>query len=121
MISTVTIRRLGPWLVGLYVLALIGGVTPLLDEHSAHAGAPLTLSEFKSGAGAIPQDHHHAGDADDVAAHHVLQDLTGLAAWLPDGDHTVIEHVAAPSAAPRALTEADTVLLERPPKPILSI
>jgi hypothetical protein len=121
MISTTTICRLGPWLIGLYVLALIGGVAPLLDGRSAHAGAPLTLSESKSGAGAIPQNHHHAGDADDVAGHHVLQDLSGLAAWLPDGDDIVIEHVAAPSTAPRALTEADAVRLERPPKPILSI
>jgi hypothetical protein len=121
MISTANMRRLAHWLIGLYVLALLGGVVPLLHGHSAHAGAPLTLSESKSGAGAIPQGHHHAGDADDVAVHHALHDLTGIAASFHDGDDIVIEHVAAASAAPRALTEAGTVLLERPPKPILSI
>jgi hypothetical protein len=121
MIPTATIRRLSRWLIGLYALAVIGGVVPLVHVESAHAGAPLMVSDYESEAGTIPQGPHHAGDADDVAAHHVLQDLTGLAACLPGGDDIAIEHVAAPWAAPRALTEADAIRLERPPKPILSI
>ena len=121
MISTANMRRLAHWLIGLYVLALLGGVVPLLHGHSAHAGAPLTLSKSEGGACAIPRGHHHPGDADDAAVHHALHDLTGIAASFPDGDDIVIAHVAAASAAPRALADADAVLLERPPKPILSI
>jgi hypothetical protein len=120
MIYRATLRRLGPWLIGLYVLALFGGVIPLVISHSAHTGASLTLSESRDGTGAIPLGHHHAGDADDVSQHHALQDLTGVLAWLPDRDDKAIVHVAI-AAAPRALTEADAIRLEHPPKQLLSI
>jgi hypothetical protein len=120
MISTVTMRRLGLWLIALYVFALVGGVTPLIHIVSAHAGAPLTLSA-NGGDGAIPaQGHHHAGDVDDVVHHHALQDLTGVIALLPR-DGIALVHVSIGPRVSRALAEADTVRLERPPKPILSI
>jgi hypothetical protein len=47
-------RRLGAWLIGLYVLALLGGITPLMDSDSAHAGAPITLSAYKGAILATP-------------------------------------------------------------------
>jgi hypothetical protein len=121
MVSIATMRRLGPWLVGLYVLALVGGVIPLINEHSAHAGGPLMLSEFRGGIGAVPQDHHHAGDSDDAARHHALQDLNGVPTWLADRDEIAVVHIAFTSAASRALAEADGILLERPPRPFRSI
>jgi hypothetical protein len=114
------VRRWGPVLVGLYVVAQICGVIPLMSCDSAHA-APGThiLSECKQ-TGALPQDHHHAGDADDAAHHHVLLDLNGV---LVESSVVVnsIVHIAIEVSAPRALTEVDVVLLERPPKPFLSV
>jgi hypothetical protein len=78
MISAATMRRVTPWLVGLYVLALIGGIIPLVSTDSAHAGPLIVLSDSKAAGGELPGNHHHAGDADDAATHHALQDLTGI-------------------------------------------
>lgn len=55
MMTTATMRRFGPWLFGLYVLALVGGVIPLVNMHGAHAGAPLALSECRGGTGTVPR------------------------------------------------------------------
>jgi hypothetical protein len=40
-------RRLGPWLIGLYVLAIVGGFIPLVTNYSAHSGAPSAISEIE--------------------------------------------------------------------------
>jgi hypothetical protein len=117
MISTAIARRLGPVFVGLYLVAQICGVIPLMICDSAHA-APGTqmLSNQTRGL----QDHHHAGDADDADHHHVLQDLNGvlLQSYVSVG---TIVRIAIEMIAPRALADADAVLLERPPKPFLSV
>jgi hypothetical protein len=119
MISTATMRRLGPWLVGLYVLAMVAGVMPLIRACNAHTIAPLAVSE--SGAPAQPQDHHHAGDTDDVAHHHALQDLTGVLDSRLARTEIAVVHSTMIASPTRALAEADPVLLERPPKTFLSI
>jgi hypothetical protein len=119
MISTATMRRLGPWLVGLYVLAMVAGAMPLMRACNAHAVVPLAVSE--SSAPLPSQGHHHAGDADDLAHHHALQDLTGVLDWRPVGAGLAAVHVAMIRFLARALAEADPVLLERPPKAFLSI
>jgi hypothetical protein len=120
MISSATVRRLGPLLVGLYVLAQICGVIPLMSCDSAHA-APGThmLSECKQ-TGTLPQNHHHAGDADDAAHHHFLQDLNSVLVQSSVVVNSIV-HIAIEASAPRALVEADVVLLERPPKPLPSV
>jgi hypothetical protein len=119
MISTTIARRLGPLFVGLYVVAQICGVIPLMICDSAHA-APGTqmLSECNQTRGL--QDHHHAGDADDAAHHHVLQDLNGVFLQSYVSVETIVR-IAIEMIAPRALAEAYAVLLERPPKPFLSV
>ena len=122
MIPMAAVRRLGPWLAGLYVVAQICGVVPLLSCHSAHAGAgPLVLSECRGGASAVPQGHHHTGDADDAAHHHALQDLNGVLGCSVDRCEVVWVHIVTPAPTQRALVDADPVVLERPPKSFLSI
>jgi hypothetical protein len=122
MTSMATQRRLGPCLVGLFLIAQICGVAPLIKCHSAHAASwPLVLSACQDGIGPVSHDHHHAGDADDAANHHALQDLNGVFGWLPDRSETALVHIANTPPPPRALVGADPVLLERPPKPFLSI
>jgi hypothetical protein len=111
-------RRLGPWLIGLYILAIAGGFIPLVTSYSAHSGAPSAISEIEGGP--WPQQHHHLGDADDTAHHHILQDLTGTVAWL-NGNDELVKHIALKPAAPRSLIEADAVRQDRPPKSRLSI
>ncbi len=77
------------------------------------------LSECKQ-TGALPQDHHHAGDSDDAAHHHVLLDLSGVLIQSFIVVNSIV-HIAIEVSAPRALAEADVVLLERPPKASLSV
>jgi hypothetical protein len=120
MLSTAAMRRLGPWLIGLFLSAQIFGVIPLISCHSAHAaGGPLVLSECGGNAGTL--DHHHPGDADDAAHHHALPDLNGVLAWSPDRHEMAVIHGTITARAPHALGEADPILLERPPKPFLSV
>jgi hypothetical protein len=112
-------RRLGPWLIGLYFLAIIGGFLPLVTSYSAHCGSSWTITQANRGTGS-QERHHHLGDADDAVRHHVLQDLTGTVAW-PECTVVPVVHIAITLTAPRHLTDADTVRLERPPKHHLSI
>jgi hypothetical protein len=107
-------RRLGPWLIGLYVLAIVGGFIPLVTNYSAHSGAPSAISEIEGRSGL--QQRHHLGDADDIAYHHIMQDLTGTVAWLPDSNDKLVKHIVLKPAAPRSFIEADAVRLDRPPK-----
>jgi hypothetical protein len=111
-------RRFGRWLVGLYVLAMLGGFLPLVASYSGHGGASA-VAEVTRGAGA--HERHHLGDADDAAHHHVLQDLTGALAHAPDGHHAPVVPVAMSPAVPPPLIAAHVVRLERPPKTFLSI
>jgi hypothetical protein len=121
MISTAIMRRIGPLLVGLYVVAQICGVAPLMSCDSAHVAAATHMLYECKRTGALPQeDHHHAGDADDTAQHHVLLDLNGV---LIQSFVVVnsVAHFEMEASTPRSLAEADVVLLERPPKPFLSV
>jgi hypothetical protein len=118
MIRQAALRRLGPLFVGLYFIAQICGVIPLESCYSAHAGVgPLVLSECKVGKVAP----HHGGDADDAAAHHALQDLSGVLALLPDRTEIALAHAATIVRRTQSLAETDPVLLERPPKRVPSI
>jgi hypothetical protein len=122
MLLMAEMRRWVPWLVGLYLVAQVCGVVPLISCHSAHAVAgALIPSQCTSGTDALPPGHHHAGDADDTANHHALQDLNGVLASPPDRGWIALVHVAIMGPPPTAHIKADPVLIERPPKPFLSI
>jgi hypothetical protein len=113
---------LGPWFVGLFLLAQIFGVVPLMSSHTTHvAEAQLVLSKDNASTESIPQRHHHHGDADGSIQHHELQDLNGSLACLVSSCEIACVYVAITAYAPDALAEADPILLERPPKPFLSI
>jgi len=121
MIPTATARRLSPWVLGLFLIAQIFGVVPLIREHTAHlAQTGLTLSEDCAGSGHVPQTHHR-GDADGFIHHHQLQDLSGAFTCTVSQCEIGFVRVAVCPYAPDALAEGDPILLERPPKPILSI
>src|SRR5947209_6852404 len=78
MIRTATIRFLGRWIVGLYVIAQIFAVNPLISEHTAHvAQSELAISDSSGAAANVPQGTHHRGDADGAVQHHEVQDLSG--------------------------------------------
>ncbi len=123
MISTTVMHRVSPWLMGLFLLAQIFGVVPLISCHSAHAaGGASILCEYEAGAGALPQSHHHhPGDPDDAAHHHALQDLNGVIAGSPERRDLSAIHGVITARAARALAAADEARLERPPNSVLSV
>lgn len=123
MISMATMRRLGAWLAGLFLIAQIFGVVPLLSEHSTHEiESALVLSNKNAGIGSIPQGHHHQhGDADGFIQHHELQDLSGAFTCLASQCDVDFVQVAITPFVPDALAEADPTFLERPPKHLLSV
>jgi hypothetical protein len=121
MILTAAMRRLSPWLVGLFLIAQIFGVVSLLCEHTAHvATTELQPTQVSTSTGNIPQGRHYRGDADGFIQHHELQDLNGTLTCLSSRGEITFVYVANTDYVPAALAEGDPILLERPPKPALS-
>jgi hypothetical protein len=122
MIPTAAMRCLSTWLVGLFLIAQIFGVVSLLSEHTAHVAATELLpSQVSASTGNIPQGRHHHGDADGFIQHHELQDLTGTLTCLSIRCEIVFIYVANTDYVPAALAEGEPILLERPPKAMLSV
>jgi hypothetical protein len=109
---------LGPWLLGLFLLAQLAGVVPVMFDHAVHVfeSQPAVASAHDHGAPGRHGDHRHGiGDVKDecCSLHH---HLTGV---LPFIEHAAsISFATVPIIVPptRALASADPILLERPPK-----
>lgn len=120
MIRQAAWRRLGTWLAGMFFIAQVCGVVPLLGEHTAHVTESQLILANAPVAGGASHGHHHDGDADGAIQHHELQDLSGAPACLIAGCELPLAHVAITAYVSDALTESKPVLMERPPKPLLS-
>lgn len=137
MIRQAALHRLVPWLIGLFFIAQICSVVQLLSEHTAHVTeSQLILSEAAVSEAAVSEaavseaavagntsqgHHHHHGDADGAIQHHELQDLNGAPACLIAGCELAFTHDTVTAYISDTLTESKPVLLERPPKPFLSV
>ena len=121
MIQQVALHRLVPWLVGLFFVAQIFGVVQLMAEHTAHVTESQLILSKATLAGSTSHGHHYAGDEDGAIQHHELQDLNGAPACLIAGCELPFAHVAITIYVSDALIESNSVLLERPPKPFLSV
>jgi hypothetical protein len=122
MIPSATMRRLGSWLVGLFLIAQIFGVVSLLSEHATHVAATELLpSQVSANTGNIPQGRHYNGDSDGFIQHHELQDLTGTLTCLSNRCEIAFIYVANTDYVPAALAEGEPIPLERPPKAMLSV
>jgi hypothetical protein len=124
MISLAATRRVSPWLVGLFLMAQIFGVGFLLSGHTMHvAQAEMAFSQGESGTVTLPHGHHHQrNDADGCVQHHELETLiNAVLLCAMSRAERVVAHVAAATYASPALVETAPVLLERPPKKILSV
>jgi hypothetical protein len=120
MIRQAAWRRLGICLAGLFFIAQVCGVVQLLGEHTAHVTESQQILAIATVAGNASHGHHHNGDADGAIQHHELQDLNGAPACLIAGSELPLAHAAITAYVSEALTESRPVLLERPPKPLLS-
>jgi hypothetical protein len=116
-----SLRRLGPWLIGLFIIAQICGVVQLLGEHTAHVAESQLILSNATVTGNSSHGHHHDGDADGAIQHHELQDLNGAPASLIASCELAFTHFTIKACVAAALTESNPVLLERPPKPFLSV
>lgn len=121
MIRQTALRRLGTWLAGLFFIAQVCGVVQLLGEHTAHVTESQLVLANTTVPGNASHGHHHEGDADGAIQHHELQDLNGAPACLIAGCELPLAHVAITAFVSDALTESSPVLLERPPKHLLSV
>jgi hypothetical protein len=120
MFPTAAARRLSPWVVGIFLLAQIFGVLPLVSEHTAHiAQADFNVAQDCVCTGQAPH-RHYQGDSDGFVQHHELQDLSGVLTCAVDQYQSGIVHVAVSLYAPLALAEGHPIFLERPPKSLLS-
>jgi hypothetical protein len=120
MFPTAVARRLGPWVVGIFFVAQIFGVFPLVSEHTAHlAEADFTPSQNCVCTANTPHEHYH-GDADGFVQHHELQDLSGVLICAAGQCEIGLVHVAVSIYSPHALAEGSPIFLERPPKSLLS-
>jgi hypothetical protein len=135
MISARTRRWFGRWLLGLFLIAQLAGVVPLVTVHLEHAIASEQDAAADSDAGtsahATSHAHHHhahhgsgphdhgASDPNDQCCtlhHHLAGVLPGLA---PAGAADLVV-AAIVSLRPAPLVPANPSLLERPPK-LLSV
>ena len=114
-------RRLGSWLIGLFIIAQISGVVQLLGEHTAHVAESEMILSNATITGTTSHGHHHYGDEDGAIQHHELQDLNGAPASLIASCELAFTHFTITAYVSDALTEGSPVLLERPPKPFLSV
>ena len=85
MIPQAARRRLGPWLIGLFLIAQTCGVVQLTQSAHRACGESRVVLADKTGTGNASHVHHHPGDADGAIQHHELQDLTGASACLSSG------------------------------------
>jgi hypothetical protein len=133
MISLARLRRLGPSLLGLLLLAQVAGIVPLISIHIQHAFEnDQDVAADVSETGRVTHVHHHhvhheggqshqhdGSDPNDQCCtlHNHLAGVLPLATGVSLGGLTI--QVAA--APPRALDGTEPGSPERPPKRPLSI
>jgi hypothetical protein len=116
--SLQTMRRFGPWLLGLFLIAQLAGVVPVMFDHAVHVfeSQPAVSSAHDHSAPGRHGDHRHGiGDVKDecCSLHHHLAGVLPFTVRV-----TSFNLAARPMLVPpaRALASADPILLERPPK-----
>jgi hypothetical protein len=121
MIRQVALHRLVPWLIGLFLVAQICSVVQLLSAHTAHVAESQLILPKAAATTNTSHGHHHSGDADGAIQHHELQDLNGAPACLMAGCELLSSHDTITAYVSDAFIESNPVLLERPPRPFLSV
>jgi hypothetical protein len=117
MTQAKTKRRVARWLVGLFLVAQIAGVIPLIAAHTLHVFEDKQVVSGGHGFTAVgPHGTHHHGLADlndqCCAFHH----LSGVLPFAVKAAPVRNAKLAIWPSVPRALVLAEPKLLERPPK-----
>ena len=131
MISLNIKRRFGRWLLGLFLIAQLAGIAPLIAVHLQHISAAEQDVADDAGTGVTPHTHHHhvhqgsghhdhgAADPNDQCCtlHHLTGVLPHSSAARPK-EFPAATNISLPLTA---LEAADPGLLERPPKLLSTI
>jgi hypothetical protein len=116
--SLQTMRRFGPWLLGLFLIAQLAGVVPVMFDHAVHVfeSQPAVASAHDHSASSRHGDHRHGiADVKDecCSLHHHLAGVLPFTVRAVSISFAAVRMVVPPA---RALASADPILLERPPK-----
>jgi hypothetical protein len=127
MIALADLRRAGPWLLGLFLLAQAAGVLPLISIHLQHtyASEQDVVADLAEAGNVSHPHHHHAhrgqeqhehGTTDPgdqcCTLHHHLAGMLSVA-LLAAASHPSSHIVPAPL---QRVVSAERALLEKPPK-----
>jgi hypothetical protein len=113
-----TMRRFGPWLLGLFLIAQVAGVVPVMFDHAVHVfeSQPAVSGAHDHSAPGRHGDHRHGiVDVNDecCALHHHLAGVLPFTVRVVSTSFAAVQMVV-PTA--RASASADPILPERPPK-----
>ena len=112
------LHRFGSWLLGLFLIAQIAGVVPVMFDHALHVfeSQPALADAHDHSAPGRHGDHRHGiGDVKDecCSLHH---HLTGVIPFTVPAAAFSLASVRLVAPPLRTLASADPILLERPPK-----
>jgi hypothetical protein len=128
MIGFATIKRFGPWLLCLYVLAQLGGIVPLIGVPIQHAlESEQDVADDVAAGNMVQHFHHHHAHHDDQPHDHGSSDpndqcctfLHHLGGVVPVADCAAQDGLLMARISvrlPRAIAGADPAPLEHPPK-----
>jgi hypothetical protein len=118
MRSLATMRRFGPWFLGLFLFAQIAGVIPLICSHTTHLfGGSPSISDGLVVNAPAHHNHHRHGNAhtnDECCALH--QHLAGVLSHSPSAAPISLVHVVIVPRPENRFAAIIPVLLDRPPK-----
>jgi hypothetical protein len=111
-------RRFGPWLLGLFLIAQVAGVVPVMFDHAVHVfeSQPAVSGAHDHSAPGRHGDHRHGiVDVKDECCswHHHLAGVLPFTVRVVSASFAAVQ-MAVPTA--RASASADPILPERPPK-----
>jgi hypothetical protein len=116
-VARLRLRRLGPWLLGLFVLAQAAGVLPLMFDHTFHFYEGQRSESHDHSASGRHGDHRH-GSADIKDECCWIQDLTGITPLRVGIVRTGFAPARMISEPMKVLVSNAPDRLERPPKPL---
>src|SRR5262245_38114657 len=114
-----TMRSCAPWLLGLFLIAQVAGVMPLLSLHAAdemaHAGTTLDRGDHRASATHHDHDRGSGGSMSDecCAVHHHLAGVLPVALDAAAVEFAVARLIAPPLAP---IESATRTLPDKPPK-----
>jgi hypothetical protein len=132
MISLNIKRCFGRWLLGLFLIAQLAGIAPLVAVNLQHISAAEQDLADDAASDLVQHAHHHhlhqgSGHHDHSAAdpndqcctvhHH----LAGVLPFSAGGDTNDVPLASIVLQPPRTLAASDPSLLERPPKLLSSV